>query len=40
MERIAAPEEVAKMVRFLLSEDSSFTTGQTLLTCGGRIMLP
>lgn len=40
MERIATPEEIAKTVMFLLSEDSSFTTGQTLLACGGRMMMP
>lgn len=38
--RIGQPEEIAAAIRFLLSEESSFTTGQTLLACGGRIMLP
>jgi 3-oxoacyl-[acyl-carrier protein] reductase len=34
--RMAAPEEMARTVRFMLSDDSSFVTGQTLLACGGR----
>jgi 3-oxoacyl-[acyl-carrier protein] reductase len=35
--RMAQPEEIASVVRFLLSEDSSFITGQTVSACGGRI---
>lgn len=38
--RIGQPEEVAEMVAFLLSERSSFTTGQTLVSSGGRVLLP
>ena len=34
--RMAAPEEMARTVKFMLSDDSSFVTGQTLLACGGR----
>ena len=34
--RMAAPEEIATVVKFLLSEDSSFVTGQTVVACGGR----
>jgi 3-oxoacyl-[acyl-carrier protein] reductase len=34
--RIADPAEIASVVRFMLSDDSSFVTGQTLLACGGR----
>ncbi len=34
--RIGQPEEMASAVRFLLSEESSFITGQTLSVCGGR----
>ena len=34
--RIAAPAEMASTVKFMLSDDSSFVTGQTLLACGGR----
>jgi 3-oxoacyl-[acyl-carrier protein] reductase len=36
MGRMAQPEEIASVVRFLLSEDSSFITGQTISACGGR----
>ena len=34
--RMAQPEEMAAVVRFLLSEESSFVTGQTIAACGGR----
>lgn len=34
--RMAQPEEMASVVRFLLSEESSFVTGQTIAACGGR----
>jgi 3-oxoacyl-[acyl-carrier protein] reductase len=40
MKRIGTPEEVAALVCFLLSDESSFTTGQTLVTDGGRVMRP
>jgi 3-oxoacyl-[acyl-carrier protein] reductase len=36
MGRMAQPEEMASVVRFLLSDDSSFITGQTIAACGGR----
>lgn len=36
MGRMASPEEIASIVRFLLSEESSFVTGQTIVACGGR----
>jgi 3-oxoacyl-[acyl-carrier protein] reductase len=35
--RMAQPEEMASVVRFLLSEESSYITGQTIVACGGRI---
>lgn len=35
--RMAAPAEIAAVVRFLLSEESSFITGQTIAACGGRV---
>ena len=33
--RMAAPEEIARPVRFLLSDDASFITGETLVADGG-----
>jgi 3-oxoacyl-[acyl-carrier protein] reductase len=38
--RLGTPEEIASVIRFLLSEESSFMTGQTLAASGGRVMLP
>jgi NAD(P)-dependent dehydrogenase (short-subunit alcohol dehydrogenase family) len=38
--RLGTPEEIAAVIRFLLSEESSFMTGQTVAASGGRIMLP
>ena len=35
--RMADPSEIASVVRFLLSEESSFITGQTVSACGGRV---
>jgi 3-oxoacyl-[acyl-carrier protein] reductase len=40
MKRIGTPEEVAALVFFLLSDESSFTTGQTIVSSGGRVMRP
>ena len=37
MGRMAEPPEIASVVRFLLSEESSFITGQTVSACGGRV---
>jgi NAD(P)-dependent dehydrogenase (short-subunit alcohol dehydrogenase family) len=36
MARPGTPEEIAKAVLFLLSEQSSFTTGAVLRVAGGR----
>lgn len=38
--RIGQPDEIAQLVLFLLSERSSFMTGQTLVASGGRVLLP
>lgn len=40
MGRIGQPEEIAASIRFLLSEESSFMTGETLSASGGRVTLP
>ncbi|MBI4601268.1 MAG: 3-oxoacyl-ACP reductase FabG [Planctomycetes bacterium] len=37
--RIGRPEEIASVARFLLSDESSFMTGQTILVSGGRMMM-
>ena len=36
MKRMAEATEIASVVKFLLSDDSSFITGQTVPACGGR----
>jgi 3-oxoacyl-[acyl-carrier protein] reductase len=40
LDRIGRGDDVASAALFLLSEESSFMTGQTLVVCGGRVMLP
>ncbi len=40
MGRLGKPKEIASVIRFLLSEESSFMIGHTLGVSGGRIMLP
>ena len=40
MHRLGRPAEIANVVRFLLSDESSFMTGQTVVASGGRVMLP
>jgi 3-oxoacyl-[acyl-carrier protein] reductase len=38
--RIGQDTEIASVIRFLLSEESSFMTGETLSASGGRVTLP
>lgn len=33
--RIQEPEDVAKLVSFLASDEGEYITGQTIKTCGG-----
>ena len=40
MGRLGEADEIASVIRFLLSNESSFMTGQTLVASGGRVMLP
>jgi 3-oxoacyl-[acyl-carrier protein] reductase len=40
LERIGQPEEIAEMVAFLLSDRSSYSTGQTFVSGGGRVTVP
>ena len=40
LKRLGKPEDIAETVMFLLSERSSFTTGQTYVADGGRVTLP
>ncbi|PYV36338.1 MAG: 3-oxoacyl-ACP reductase, partial [Acidobacteria bacterium] len=37
MKRMGEPSEIASVVKFLLSDDSSFIAGQTVSACGGRV---
>ena len=38
--RLGKPEEIAELIGFLLGDKSSFTTGQCIVACGGRVTLP
>ena len=40
LNRIGQPEEMAELALFLLSERSSFITGQVIVADGGRVTLP
>ena len=40
MLRLGQPEEIAEVALFLLSEQFSFMTGQTIVASGGRVLLP
>lgn len=40
MGRLGQPEEIGNLIRFLVSDESSFMTGQTVVASGGRVMLP
>jgi len=39
MRRLAQPSDVASSIAFLMDDESSFITGETLRVCGGQIML-
>ncbi|MDE0553327.1 MAG: SDR family NAD(P)-dependent oxidoreductase [Candidatus Poribacteria bacterium] len=38
--RLGEPEEMADVIVFLLSEESSYMTGSTVIASGGRILIP
>ena len=38
--RLGKPDEIANVISFLLSEESSFITGATVIASGGRILIP
>jgi len=40
IQRLGTPNEIAELVCFLLSDQSSFITGQTIVADGGRVTLP
>ena len=40
MRRLGQPAEIANLARFLISDEASFITGQTMVASGGRVMLP
>jgi 3-oxoacyl-[acyl-carrier protein] reductase len=40
LKRLGTPEEIAELACFLLSDRSSFTTGQCIIASGGRVTLP
>jgi 3-oxoacyl-[acyl-carrier protein] reductase len=40
LKRLGRPEEIAELACFLLGERSSFMTGQTVVSSGGRVTLP
>jgi 3-oxoacyl-[acyl-carrier protein] reductase len=39
LRRLAAPEDVARAVAFLASDEASYLTGETIRVCGGQVML-
>ena len=39
MERIGTPQDLSGAVKFLLSEESTFLTGQNIIIDGGRTVI-
>ena len=35
MKRLAAPQEIANVVRYLVGDEASYVTGQTIIADGG-----
>lgn len=40
LKRLGQPEDIASLAAFLLSDEASFMTGQTVVASGGRVLLP
>lgn len=38
--RLGEPKEIANVILFLLSEESSYMTGSTVIASGGRVLIP
>ncbi len=40
LQRLGTPDEMANVIAFLLSEESSYMTGSTVIASGGRVLFP